>query len=243
MVRAPSAVVGRARRDGVVAEDRAEGEEPPGAVGRQGAVEAGEGLEDGRVEVDDRPAPGQVMQGPLGQRVAGGQLGGRAAGDVVGEQVVGRDQPADRVARVGRRRRTAPPCRPSARSRAVWNRTRASRGSATAASQTANFAAGSRIRQRPWAKANACEPAGEQLDLLVRAQDQADVPAGAGRPGVRGVGPGAGDLGQVAGPDAAAAQRSMSMISASCPSRSTRKSVRLPSQSRWMLLRLVSSTP
>src|SRR4051812_21142442 len=35
---------------GVVAEDGAEGEEPAGAVGCQGAVESGEGLEDGRCE-------------------------------------------------------------------------------------------------------------------------------------------------------------------------------------------------
>src|SRR5438128_1711342 len=36
---------------GIVAEDGAEGEQPPGAVGRQRAVEPGQGLEDGRVEV------------------------------------------------------------------------------------------------------------------------------------------------------------------------------------------------
>ncbi len=42
----------------------------------------------GRVEVDDRPASGQVVQGPLGQGVAGVQLGGRPVGDLVREQVV-----------------------------------------------------------------------------------------------------------------------------------------------------------
>ena len=45
VVRAPSAVVEAGQRRGVVAQDRAEGQQAAVAVGGQGAVEAGQRLE------------------------------------------------------------------------------------------------------------------------------------------------------------------------------------------------------
>src|SRR4029077_19419295 len=57
----------------VVPENSSEGEQAPRAVGGEGSVEAGEGLEDRGGELGDVAAAGEVVQCALGKRVAGGE--------------------------------------------------------------------------------------------------------------------------------------------------------------------------
>ena len=239
MVRAPSAVIGAGEVGGVVAEDRAEGEQAAGAVGGEGAVEAGEGFEDGRVELGHVAAAGEVVQGALGQRVAGGQLG-RAGRTGLG---VGRARSWGAISRPTAAHGSStttnrPPWRLLGQvERGLEEHPGEPRVGARPPRQTANFAAGSRIRQRPCAKANACAPPANSLISWFGLSTRQTCPPARVARAWGGVGPAQGTSVRPAR-RRRRAQRSTSMISASFPSRSTRKSVRLPSQSRWMLLRL-----
>src|SRR5208337_2957138 len=51
----------------IVAQNRAEGEQPAVGIGDEGAVQTGQGLEHGGVELGHRTTTGQVMDRPLGQ--------------------------------------------------------------------------------------------------------------------------------------------------------------------------------
>ena len=188
VVRAPSARRRGARsgpeRVGVVAEDRAEGEQAAGAVGRPGRRRG-------------RP-------GPRGRRGRGRSRRGRGPGSGGPAWPAGRRGSARRAARRGPRRASRscgaisrptaapgsstttnrPPWRSSARSRAVWKRTRASARVGHRACPDGELRR--RVEHPPAAvgEGERLDAAGEELDLLVRAQDQADVAAGAGRPRV-----------------------------------------------------------
>ena len=83
-------------------------------------------------------------------------------------------------------------------------------------------------------------PAGEDLDLLRGGQHQADVPARVRRLGVAGVGARARDRRAGSVPAPARPSASMSTARIRSPWRSTRKTVRTPSQSRWNPLIAVS---
>ena len=96
-------------RGGIVAEDRPEGDQPAGAIGDERAVEAGEGLDDRGVEVEDGPARGGPADGAA-SRTAWGAISRPTA-------LGGSPTTTNR-----------PPWRASARSSAVWNRTRANGG-------------------------------------------------------------------------------------------------------------------
>ena len=175
-------------RRGVVAEDRPEGEQPAGSIGRQGAIEAGQGFEDAGVELRHVPVAREVVQGTLGGGLADRVMtpGGR-------EDVVGRDQPADGGLRVGDHDEEA----------AVATLGEVERGLEEDAGQDRvgdgvfpDRELRRRVEDPPPAvrEGERLLAAGEQLDLVVRAQDQADVAAGAGGPRVGDVGPGAGDV-------------------------------------------------
>ena len=78
-------------------EDRAEGQQAAVEVGHHGAVDAGDGLEDGGVEVEQALAADDVVQRPLGQpgREVVGVVG--VVGDDLLDDPVGRgDQLRDR---------------------------------------------------------------------------------------------------------------------------------------------------
>ena len=171
-----------------MAEDRAEGEEPAVAVGDRGAVEPGEGLEHGRVEVGDGAVAGQVVEGPLGQRVAGGQLGRGGPEASEATRSLRGDQAADGLERVGRRRRTAPLPRLGQVERGLEDHAGELRA---ADGLVPEGELGGRVEDPPAAvgEGERLRALGEELDLLVGAEHDADVARGPGRPGVRGVGP------------------------------------------------------
>ena len=77
---------------GVDPEDGAEGEEAAVEVGHDGAVDAGDGLEDGGVEVEQALAADDVVERPLGQ----------AGREVVGVLRGRRRRPPRRSGRPGR---------------------------------------------------------------------------------------------------------------------------------------------
>ena len=106
-------------------------------------------------------AAGEVVQGPLGQGVAGASSAGGPRRPSA-EDVVRRDQPADGGARVVDHDEQAAVAALGQVERRL-EEDAGQAGSATASSQTANFDAGSRIRQRPCAKANACSPPAKSL--------------------------------------------------------------------------------
>ena len=78
-------------------EDGAEGQEPAVAVGDDGSVDPGEGLQDGRVDLGEPSAPDDVVERPLGQpgREVVGVLG-VVDGDFLVDPVGRRDQLGDR---------------------------------------------------------------------------------------------------------------------------------------------------
>jgi hypothetical protein len=131
------------------------------------------------------------VQRPLGQGVAGEKVGRGTGGRV--DEVLGGDQAAEGVERTVDDDEQGP--LPGLGQ--VQGRLEEDAGQVGPADRLGPRGELLRRVEHPPAAVREGErlgPVGEELDLLVRAQDDADVSRDPGRPGVRGIGPGAGDL-------------------------------------------------